>query len=136
MNIKSHGTWARYTPAKFPEGAPPNALFSRRVSDGVDWYDYVNSGENFARDSIKMTVREGKFVGAATVDPTMLFPGDDLILEVTGVSMTGPQKEFGGKMATNAADRQVFTAPLPVPEPPDRVADLLKRLEALEAKGT
>ena len=134
MNIKSHGTWARYTPAKFPEGAPSNALFSRRVNDGVDWYNYVNSGENFARDSIKMTVREGKFVGAANVDPTRLFPGDGLILEVSGVHTDDPQKLFGCKIYDDA--KKTFNDPPPPEVPPDRLADLLKRLEALEAKGT
>ena len=46
MNIIDHGIWHVYTPDKLPEGRPrPNAMFARRAGDGVDWYDYVNSGK-------------------------------------------------------------------------------------------
>ena len=46
MNTIDHGMWNAYTPTTLPEGAPPHAMFVRRDSDGVDWYDYVGSGTN------------------------------------------------------------------------------------------
>ena len=133
MEIKNHGSWKQYQPTTPPKAAPANTLFSRRESDGVDWYAYVNSGENFAADSIKITTREGGFVGAAVADPTMLFPGDGGLLEVIGYSGDDPQKAFGGKIYDAAG--KAFRDP-PPPEAVPSMADLLKRLEALEAKGT
>ena len=42
MNTIDHGDWHVYTPTTLPERAPEHALFARRDSDGVDWYDYVH----------------------------------------------------------------------------------------------
>ena len=130
MNIKNHGTWHRYTPSKLPKDAPANALFARR-DDGADWYDYVNAGDNFAADSIKLTLRDGRIVGAAVIDPTLLFPGDGDVLEVFDVQVNDPQKTFGMKVYDAA--NKTFNDPLP-PDHPDPIADLVKRLEALEKR--
>ena len=131
MRIKNHGDWHRYTPSKLSKDAPPNAMFSRRVGDGVDWYDYVNSGENFAEDSIKLTLRDGRIVGAAVLDPTLLFPGDGGVLEIFDVSVGDPQQAFGMKVYDAA--NKTFNDP-PPPNVVDPLADLVKRLEALEKK--
>jgi hypothetical protein len=54
--IKDHGTWVLYTPATIPPDAPAGTVFSRRVSDGVDWYDYVNSPTSFGKTTLKINV--------------------------------------------------------------------------------
>jgi hypothetical protein len=132
MDTKDHGLWHRYKPEKLPPGVPASVMFSRREGDGIDWYDYVNAGTNFAADSIKMTV-VGGIVGAANRDPTTLFPGDGNVIEVFGVAVDDPQKAAGGK-AYDAASK-TFGDPPPPPVRPDPLAEILKRLEALEGKG-
>jgi hypothetical protein len=132
MDIRDHGAWTRYTPAQRPKDAPANTLFARRASDGVDWYDYVNAGEHFAKDSIKLTVVDG-VVGAATTDPTALFPGRATVLEIRGVSEPDPQAAFGRKVYDAAS--KAFRDP-PPQDFPNPIADLLKRIEALEGKGS
>lgn len=133
MIITEHGIWLPYTPGTLPENAPPSAIFVRRESDGVDWYDYVNSGTNFDPGSIKMTVvGPSNVVGAAVFDPTMMFPGSNaLVLEVFDVVTDDPQAMFGNKIY-NAADG-TFTD-RPPPQPPAGVRSMLDRLAALEAK--
>jgi len=103
-------------------------MFAQREGDAVDWYDYVNHGENFDDGSLKMTVVNGAVAAVAT-DPTMLFPQGATVLEVSGVPTSDAQKEFGGKIYD--AEHQTFRAPEPVVHP-DPMADLLKRVEALE----
>jgi hypothetical protein len=131
MDIKDHGSWRRYKPHKLPEGAPPNTMFAERIPDNVDWYDYVNSGENFAEDSVVMTVVDG-VVAAATMDPTALFPAGATVLEIPQMVLHDPQEAFGDK-SYDAAKREFYARSLPDPGP--SVADLLKRIEALESKG-
>jgi len=77
--IIDHGKWVAYVPSEPPSYAPPGALFARRESDSVDWYDYVKAGTNFGLDTVKFTVwwqdaYNGYVVGAATRDETRLFP--------------------------------------------------------------
>ena len=71
-------------------------------------------------------------VAAATLDPTTLFPGGATVLEIGGVHVPDPQKTFGGKLYDAA--KKTFKDPPPLPEPPG-LADILRRLEALEKKG-
>lgn len=137
MTVIEHGDWQLYTPTTLPEGAPSNALFARRVSDGIDWYDYVNAGSNFQTDTVKMTVTN-TLVGAATTDPVQMFPGNGSILEVTDVSLSDPQGDWGRKVYDPAT--QTFSdAPLPpnmpsLTPPADVMQTLLDRIAALEAK--
>ena len=127
MKITDHGTWQTYMPNRLPKDAPSGALFTRRVGDSVDWYDYVNSGKNFDDDSVKMTIVNGR-VGAAVTDPTRLWPGNNgVVLEVHDVSTDDPQKLFGEKVYDAA--NETFKDP-----PPRPMDDLLKRIEALEAR--
>jgi hypothetical protein len=132
MNIRDHGVWQIYRPTALPEGAPANAMFARRASDGVDWYEYVRSGQNFAGDSVKMTVVDGT-VAAAVTDPQRLFPGGATVLEVAGPALGDPQEAFGGKLYDPGS--KSFRDPPPPPAPGPSIADLLKRLEALESRG-
>ena len=54
-------------------------------------------------------------MGTANVDPTRLFPGDGLILEVSGVHTDDPQKLFGRKIYDNA--KKTFNDPPPLKYP-------------------
>ena len=140
MNIKNHGVWQRYTPKTLPKDAPPNALFARRVKDGKDWYDYVNSGENFAKDSVKITVLNN-VVAAAVIDATSLFPADTMVLEVTDIVTSNPQDVFGRKIYD--ANNQSFhdVPPFELPDTQEKetkimsaLEEIMKRLDKLEAK--
>jgi hypothetical protein len=132
MDIKDHGDWRRYKPAQLPKDAPANTMFSRRTSDHADWYDYVNSGTNFAISSIKLTLRAGNIVGAAVTDPTLLFPGDGSVLEVFDYAGSDPQADFGMKIYDPAA-RTFHDPPSPIMESPT-MTELMERIAALEAK--
>lgn len=133
MLIRDHGAWEYYKP-EAPTAQSKmiyNVLYARRVGDNVDWYAYVRSGTNFVPENIKMTVRSN-VVAAAVFDPEMLFPADSTILEVSGVTTDDPQTMFGGKIYDPST--QTFNDP-PVPERQPSIPELLKRIEALEAKG-
>ena len=137
MNIKNHGIWLPYKPQKLPKDAPPSALFVRRAGDGVDWYDYVSSGRNFGKYTIKMTVIDSG-VAAATKDPTALFPASALVLEVSDVETDDPQKLFGNMIYH--ADTQTFSDPkrMELPTTLDHLAEtlteIIQRLKALEER--
>jgi len=101
MKIIDHGKWIPYKPTKPPEAAPPNALFAKRESDGVDWYDYVNpqkeSGrlfsENFQEDSVKIAFMFHEsdnhwIIGPAVTDATMIFPANHYVREIIGFGST------------------------------------------------
>lgn len=133
MIITERGNWVAYKPASTPEGFPAHALFARRADDGTDWYDFVHPGDNLRPDTVKMTVMSNNVVAAATTDASALFPVNALLLEVEGADTSNPQETYGGKIY-NAADG-TFTDPPPPERPPETMASLLKRIEALEAKG-
>jgi hypothetical protein len=101
--IVDHGKWVLYQPDKLPEHAPSGALFARRESDGVDWYDYVRDERSFAADTVKFTVirqdvHDGFTVGAATRDPTRLFPGGAMVREIIDYHGGEPQTELGERL--------------------------------------
>lgn len=103
MRIIRHGKWSLYKPSEPPPGAPPNALFARREGDDVDWYDYVNSGENFGTDTVKLMAIHrdyagGYVVGPAVIDATMLWPAGHIVVEIEGYTGGDPQAEFGNKL--------------------------------------
>lgn len=138
MTVIEHGDWQLYTPTTAPENAPTQALFARRVSDGIDWYDYVNAGSNFQTDSVKMTLADN-FVCAAGTDPVQLFPSTGSVLEVTDVPLDDPQRDWGRKTYDPAT--QTFSdTPLPPNMPSltpsaDMMKTLLDRIAVLEAKA-
>ncbi len=98
MKIIDHGKWIPYKPARLPEGAPQHALFCKRESDGVDWYDYVNPpinnrqrlfSENFQEDSVKVAfmfheVEQKWIIGPSVIDATMIFPANHHVREFIG----------------------------------------------------
>ena len=134
MNTIDHGKWLAYTPVTLPAGAPANAMFTRRESDGVDWYDYVNDGGNFSPAYVKIAAlyrdASGQYVvGPATYDATAMFPVGCIVHEVTDYTGNDPQTDLGSKAFDPATGE--FTDPIIPPSERDSVA---ARLAALEAK--
>jgi hypothetical protein len=134
MSIIDHGAWERYTPTVLPEGAPANAMFARRASDGEDWYDYVNDGENFGAETVKFAAMwqepaNGYVVGPAVWDPTAMFPAGHLIGEITDYRGTDPQTDFGGKIYDPEA--KTLTDP-PAPAPVETIEQKVARLVKAE----
>lgn len=136
MKIIDHGKWEKYRPDELPYGAPPNALFARRESDGVDWYEYVNSGKHFGVTSIKLMAGDqpalgGLIVGPAVYDPTLLFPPGQVVLEITGHKSKDPQAEFGNKVFDREAQtfRDIDHGP-----PPEPIEDMIRRIVREELK--
>lgn len=105
-NIIDHGKWSLYTPDVLPGWAADLkiqgnvAYFSRRDSDGVDFYDFRN-GKPFQDNSLVCTVLTDPATGVETVkavfrDHTMLFPFTQRIIEIVGhdVEDGKPHNEF------------------------------------------
>lgn len=130
----SHGRWIAYKPETLPEFAPPNALFCRRETDSVDWYDYVKNPESFAADSVKFTAVKmdyGWIIGAANRDATMLHPAGQLVLEVIDYKGADPQEELENRLFDPETLRLGDRPPLPVfPDPLQPILDRLARIEA------
>jgi hypothetical protein len=136
MTTIDHGNWLAYTPAPPPEGAPANAMFARRESDGVDWYDYVNPGTNFQPGTVVIAAylapQTGQYiVGPATYTHTAIFPAGCIVHEVTDYAGSDPQADLGSKAFDPATG--AFTDPI-IPSQTGALQDLVARLAALEAK--
>ena len=135
--IIDHGKWVRYQPDKLSQGMPPNTLFARRISDGIDWYDYVRDEKSFAVDTVKFTalwqdIHNGYTIGAVTRDPTMLFPAGALLREIVDYHGGDDLRlELGNKLYN--PDTQTLHA-LPPPPPPFDFEGLEARVAAIEAK--
>jgi hypothetical protein len=151
MKIIDHGKWIPYKPAKdrWPEGAPTQALFCKRESDGVDWYDYVNPpknnrrrlfSENFREDSVKVAfmfheMEQKWIIGPSVIDATLIFPANHHVREFIGFGSVDEDEiiaAFRNKVIdpdTNALSER------PVLEKIDWLAvviDLKSRVEKLE----
>jgi hypothetical protein len=117
--LKDHGYWIRYIPTQRPDGVPDNIMFSKRESDGVDWYEYNHSPVHFQPDGVKLVVRqfEGSIsweVGQSNRDVTHLFPPDgSMIMEVLNDAVTD-EKWFLGRILQNG---MLFEKPVPPPPP-------------------
>lgn len=121
MNIIDHGAWVLHQPGQSLIDrlmAPANALFCKRTSDDLDWYDFiyqlvddkmVASGV-FAAGSVKMMVLNGR-IAAATHDETLLFPQGMSVLEITDYAGSDPQADFGGKYYVAASNSIVDSLP-------------------------
>lgn len=66
-----HGEWTRYVPAPLPVGWPEWASYWKRVSDGVDWYQWTR--ENWSVENgtdttgtVKVLVVSGVAISKAT----------------------------------------------------------------------
>lgn len=90
LKIIDHGEWVQYTPDPYP--FPPTmggmtVMFSRRVSDGRDWYDLRK--ELTSQVSIWMTltkIGDDLIVMATTDDVSMLAPTNMQVIEVIGLT--------------------------------------------------
>jgi hypothetical protein len=136
MKIIDHGKWLPYKPAKedWPEHAPPNALFARRVSDGVDWYDYVNPpkdnkrrlfSENFREDSVKIAFMWHDFekawkIGPSVIDATLIFPANHFVREIVGFGTTN-EEEIIARLRNRLIDPE--TNEITDPPPPRRMSE-------------
>jgi hypothetical protein len=135
--ILDHGRWVRYQPDRLPPDMPPNALFARRISDGVDWYNYVRDENNFVADSVKFTatwqdIHNGYIIGLATRDPSMLFPAGALLREIIDYHGSDDlHLELGNRLYDPDTHR---LRALPPPPPPFDFQRLEARLAAIEAK--
>jgi hypothetical protein len=140
MNVIDHGKWAQYVPASVREGVPINAMFSRRESDGKDWYEFLGE-EPFIAGTVKITAAwhdnvAAWIAGAATDDATKLFPQNAYVIEVTDYAGSDPQLDFGGQ-AYDPAVKTFYPAP-PLPAPENSIMALLEtivtRLDRLEKR--
>jgi hypothetical protein len=163
MNIIDHGVWVRYTPEVLPETAPNGAIFAKRESDGVDWYDYVrpdflrmhppkqptydtngkviepNLKSNFHPDGIVCNVfhhrdHDAHIVGATVRgDPTAVYAINQRIIEITGYTGDDPHKDFGGKVYDHVS-KKFGEKPQFKPPPPTPFEE--KMMEALNNIAT
>lgn len=151
MNIIDHGLWEEYKPDEPPvKNAPPNCAYARRVDDGMDWYVYAHSGENFEPDTVKLLIAEsdeGEMVRVPVVEADRLFPAGHRILELVDVRRVQDEKALIKEYANRLFDRrtgrvgELIRSLRPPTEPtitPQQVMakleEIAQRLEKLERK--
>lgn len=140
MNIIDHGNWIAYQPTarETPEGAPPNAMFARRESDGVDWYQYVSKPESFGANTVKFAAIyraeniNGYVVGPATYVADRIFPAGHIVAEITDYSGADPQADLGNKVYDPATG--AFSEQPPVPPGPFDSGKLMAALESITTR--
>jgi hypothetical protein len=162
MKIIDHGKWIPYKPAKdnWPEGAPLNALFAKRESDGVDWYDYVNPpkedrgrlfSDNFREDSVKIAfmwheAEQVWKIGPSVIDATMIFPANHFVREIIDFGTTD-EDEIIARLRNRIINPDTNEITEPPPEPvrsaeemdaminyPSIILELRARIEKLEER--
>jgi len=144
----NHGMWRRYQPTETREGIPPDVLYCRRESDGLDFYDFVQPPATpYAEGSVAIAVmwREeynAHVVGAATYDPTAMFPADSVIIEIDDYTGSDPQADLGGRVydleTMTLGEVPVFVMEDPVQETQTKILSaldsIMARLDKLEKK--
>jgi hypothetical protein len=136
MKIIDHGKWIPYKPSNdaWPEGAPAQALFAKRESDGVDWYDYVNPpkenrqrlfSENFREDSVKIAFMwhesEQRWkIGPSVIDATLIFPANQIVREIIGFGTTD-EDEIIARLRSRYIDPE--TNEITDPPPPRKMSE-------------
>ena len=140
MIIRDHGEWVRYVPKVLPNDAPENAMFCKRSTDCVDWYDYVNRERDAISAGSVMFAADWRedvgqyIVGAATYDVTQLFPAGFIVREIIDYTGSDPQKDFGGKAYDPETDT-FSDPPLAPPAPSTQVLfDHENRLRTIEGE--
>lgn len=134
--IIDHGKWVLYQPDTLPEHAPLAALFARRESDNVDWYDYVRDSKSFDIDTVKFTAfwqdaYNGYTVGAATRDVTRLFPAGMLVREIIDYHGGDPQAELGNRLYDPDTHKLRPLPPLQLPDPLQPLRDRIAVIEVM-----
>ena len=131
MDITDHGEWVRYEPDNYPiKGLPSHVLFARRVSDGMDWYQFQRS-ELTAADTVKMLLvktDEGWAVITTNHDATHLFPAGARLIEVRGVD----RDHESYRMNFVDLDKKRFLPPLH--DQPSMMSIIIEELGLDEAK--
>jgi len=84
MRFIDHGNWVTYVPENHPL-LEYNVLFCRRISDGIDWYEFQRS-ELTHLDTIKLTLllvnKKHWQVQTTARDASMLFPAEHRLIEI------------------------------------------------------
>ena len=148
MNIIDHGSWVLYTPAlgKRPDDAPLSAMFARRESDQVDWYEYVKDPASFQTGTVKFAAVYRDYAGGYVVGPAVyaadrIFPAGHIVGEITDYAGSDPQADLGNKVYDPATATFSEMPPIPAPElEPNKIerqilatlASLIERLDKLE----
>ena len=131
MEIIDHGEWVGYKPDNYPVKLPPNIIFSRRVSDGQDWYQFQRQ-ELTASDTLKLIAiktDDGLMVLTTTYDASHLFPtGGARLFEVRDA----PKDHESLRMQRLDLDRQRFVPP--PPRPPTMLQMVMEELGVDESK--
>lgn len=126
-----HGNWLAYAPNSPPKDAPLHAMFARRESDGVDWYEFI---KGFGLDTVKFAadMRDGVgyVVGPAVYDATKIFPAGCIVREIPDYTGSDPQADFGSKLYDPATE--TFSEIVRPPAKGPTLADLAARITALE----
>lgn len=129
--MKNRGLWEIYVPAEIPFGMPPNALFWRRQTDGVDLYEWSRLFFEFEQGADTTGTMKVVVVGDVAVcksrDVSMLsLPAQFMLVEVEAEEIV---PELGWVLDGNA-----FQAP-PSPNPVTVVygVDLWSRMTDAEA---
>jgi hypothetical protein len=131
MKIIDHGAWVRCEPKKLKGLENFDVMFSKRTSDGADWYEFV-AGNAFTSASIKMTVHEG-IVQAVSRDASRLFPQNCRVIELVGDPAHDVHARYHGMVYDEKA-LSLSAAPTEEVEPLPDLKELLARVEALEKK--
>ncbi len=133
MEIIDHGEWVAYKPDNYPVKLPPNIIFSRRVSDGADWYQFQRS-KLTAPDTVKMTLMktdDGWAVLTTTYDASMLFPTNGMrLIEVRDA----PKDHESLRMQFLDLDKKRFVPPPPRDDQPTMMKIIMEELGLDEAK--
>jgi len=132
MKIIDHGEWiACPKPENYPVKLPPNILFSKRVSDGVDWYIFQRRELHDAKGLFVITVPTedgGLSVATTTHDVTALFPtGKMRLFEV----LDAPEDHEKLRMQRLDLKKKKF---VPAPPPAPSMIEVLMEELGLDPK--
>lgn len=111
------GTWTTYKPNPWPSEMPPEVLFAKRDSDGVDWYEYLKTPDTFYDDDViaVAALENGQWIiKVATRDATRLWPAGRKVLVWTDETSDDPQTKYGEKVYNGTAI--VDNSFIPVPQ--------------------
>ena len=132
--IKDHGMWETYTPAERPENHPTGAVYSRSINTKVDWYDFQ---KEFNRNTVVITAQplpDGSYLTqAASLDASMIFPGDWRLLEETEYSGSDPRADFGQRIYNPDTHTigEKYVPPAGKPPPSQTELQILETLDVI-----
>jgi hypothetical protein len=139
MKIVDHGEWvACDKPENYPvKNLPPNVLFSKRASDGVDWYQFrkeLKSRDTLKVLAVKATEDGGEWsVITTTYDVSELFPTSGMRL----IELHDPPADHE-KLRLQRLDLRKKSFSPPPPLPPTMMEVLIEELgldkEKMQAK--